>query len=175
MSYDNDNMPLDADPQEVAASKRREPMLYRGVRHGARSEENGRFVSTELYDWDVLSLLIRKSVALDSGCWEWSGYKNKNGYGATVLKGKKLLAHRVSYTYLRGPIPTGLVLDHLCRNHACVNPDHLEPVTHAENMRRWSTSITKCTNGHEYTDSNTYIDPSGGKRCRECNRLRAMR
>src|SRR5260221_14462809 len=72
-----------------------------------------------------------------SGCWEWQGYTNNHGYGQfRPTKGDRRFAHRFSYELFRAPIPTGLVIDHLCRNPRCVNPDHLEPVTERENMLR---------------------------------------
>ncbi len=70
------------------------------------------------------------------GCWHWTGYKNAAGYGQFKQKGKMKPAHRVSYEILRKKIPRGLVIDHLCRNTSCVNPDHLEPVTNRENTAR---------------------------------------
>ena len=86
-------------------------------------------------------------------------------------------AHRCSYEFLKGEIPNGLVIDHLCRVRNCINPDHLEPVTPLENMMRGNnqtvTNKTKtvCKNGHEFTPENTYTNPYSGKRkCRTCNR-----
>lgn len=75
-------------------------------------------------------------VDAETGCWLWLGVKRKHGYGAKFLNGKLVQAHRYIYELHRGPIPDGLFLDHLCRNPSCVNPDHLEPVTNAENLRR---------------------------------------
>lgn len=75
-------------------------------------------------------------VEVTGFCWNWTGYRNRGGYGRYMHQKRMQLAHRVSYELLVGPVPDGLVIDHLCRNPSCVNPDHLEPVTNAENIRR---------------------------------------
>ena len=71
-------------------------------------------------------------------CWRWTGTRDRSGYGQMKYQGRRPGAHRVSYELFVGPVPEGLELDHLCRSPECVRPDHLEPVTHAENMRRQS-------------------------------------
>ncbi len=106
----------------------------------------------------------------DDGCWEWTGTRQTNGYGAFGVDGQTLRAHRWAYEHFVGPIPVGLQIDHLCRNRACVNPDHLEPVTSGENTRR--AMRTHCVNGHEFTPDNTYVPADGKRYCRECRRRR---
>lgn len=104
------------------------------------------------------------------GCWEWTGAMHHNGYGACAKAFGTNRAHRVSYQLLIGPIPEGLVIDHLCRVRNCVNPQHMEPVTDRENRKRGNDAITHCPQGHEYTPDNTYIKPATGTRsCRRCN------
>lgn len=75
----------------------------------------------------------------EDGCWEWTGAKTAAGYGQFTRR--KEYAHRHAYEDLVGPIPEGLVIDHLCRNPSCVNPDHLEPVTQRENIRRGTSPL----------------------------------
>ena len=101
-----------------------------------------------------------------SGCWEWRGYKNSKGYGMfhPYQRRGNVFAHRWAYEKYVGVVPDGLVLDHLCENKSCANPEHLEPVTNAENLRRGGVgqknaehhkSRTHCRNGHEYTEETT--------------------
>lgn len=71
-----------------------------------------------------------------TGCWEWTAYISELGYGQFKAFGAMVRAHRFAYELLIGPIPEGLEIDHLCQNRGCVNPDHLEPVSHIENVRR---------------------------------------
>ena len=116
----------------------------------------------------------------ESGCWLWTSSRRTNGYGEMAAWGKNRLAHRVMYELLIGPIPDGLVLDHLCRTPACVNPDHLEAVTERENILRGSGAAaanarkTHCIHGHEFTEENTkrFRMPNGrlGRACRTCIR-----
>lgn len=107
-------------------------------------------------------------------CWIWTGAMYRKGYGAFMYrKGVVNMAHRWSYEHFVGPIPEGLHIDHLCRVRCCVNPAHLEPVTHFENHQRGTfATATHCRNGHEYTPDNIYIRPSRPthRACRACQR-----
>ena len=121
-------------------------------------------------------------VRMTHTCWVWTGATTRRrGYGRIrVGGGEKMLAHRLAYEWFVGPIPEGLVLDHLCRNPRCCNPQHLEAVDHRENCLRgtspWAQNARKthCANGHEFTPENTRIS-RGARDCRACKRERAAR
>ncbi len=185
-------------------------------------------------DDPLTHLLENVTKDISTGCWNWTASRNRYGYGTVSLKaiGGHKLVHVAMHELMVGPVPEGLELDHLCRNRSCCNPDHLEPVTHAENMRRgapyWAErtrsecqrghalagtnvrtypngkrycvtcrlerqrirraearskspgpgsgsylkSRTHCPQGHAYDDRNTYVDKTGSRQCRECNRTR---
>lgn len=116
--------------------------------------------------------LMAKTDRTPGGCWLWTARINNRGYGEYSLSGQRKLAHRASYELLVGPIPDGHELDHLCRTPRCVNPAHLEPVTHLENMGRSVTATkTHCKNGHEFDAENTRLDRNGHRRCRACRTI----
>jgi hypothetical protein len=127
-------------------------------------------------------------------CWVWTAAKAGSGYGVFYLDGRQRGAHQVAYILFREPIPDGMEPDHLCHpadgsctldkkcpHRLCVNPDHLELVTHRENVRRGTSlfaknmAVTHCPKGHEYTPENTRIriGRSGheNRSCKECNLL----
>lgn len=125
------------------------------------------------------------------GCWIWTGRLDRDGYGRcrlTILGQKRETgAHRAAWLSLVGPLPEGSVIDHLCRNRACINPAHLEPVTTGENTRRSglvgrtagsvNRSKTHCIRGHEFTPENTHLATSqtNGYTRRVCIKCRRRR
>lgn len=124
---------------------------------------------------------LMKKVSLSSavsGCWIWTGYVNKAGYGMYGVNYKRQMAHRISYELFVGPIPKYLELDHLCRVRNCINPLHLEAVTCRENLRRSPICMstirankTHCLNGHAFDEANTYKH-NGHRWCRKCHLMR---
>ena len=115
----------------------------------------------------------------NSGCWLWGGATDHEGYGTFRVKTRTVRAHRVAYEIFTGPIPGDLVIDHLCRVRCCVNPDHLEPVTFLENIRRGSRILngptTQCKRGHPIDHKNLYVDPRGKRDCRKCRNEATIR
>lgn len=141
-------------------------------------------IAIETLTPDVIRRFESKTYRSENGCLEWLGAKDKLGYGRFKLNGRMLLSHRVSMTVRNGLLPDGLVVDHVCRNPSCVDPDHLELVTQAENTARGMSPTAAavrsvlhenmCVNGH---DQSIYlaIRKSGHHRCRECERLNSAR
>ena len=101
-----------------------------------------------------------------SGCFLWLAYLNPAGYGKFKGAGREQVAHRFAYIRAKGPIPAGLEIDHLCNNRGCVNSDHLEAVTHTENMRRSGARQTHCKRGHERTAGSIDWNSSSCKVCK---------
>lgn len=128
---------------------------------------------------------IRTRVKIVNGCWNWPT-RRATGYGSVYLGGGRnnqisVMAHRLSFQLAKGPIPDGLVIDHLCRNPSCVNPDHLEPVTERVNLLRGNGAAArcaardKCVNGHVFPlYQPPYCAARGWRRCRKCHAEREM-
>ncbi|MCX4605500.1 HNH endonuclease [Streptomyces anulatus] len=116
---------------------------------------------------------LQRYVVNEQGCWVWAGALYPNGYGkmSREIHGTRL-AHRAMYVEHRSCIPDGLELDHLCRNRACVNPSHLDPVVRSVNIQRGYDARQKgrCKSGHDLTVEDAYyVEPSSGHRqCRQC-------
>lgn len=129
----------------------------------------------------ILGLVICEPTTMATGCWEWSN-RDKDGYGIIKIKGKNIRVHRVIYEHFVGPIPDDLQPDHLCRNRACSNFEHLEIVTARENTLRSNcvsainARKTHCIKGHPLSGDNLYVYDEGRKRqCRQCSRERYRR
>ncbi len=133
----------------------------------------------------VLERFLRKVEVQPLGgigarpCWIWLGARGGHGYGRFKIDGRMVQAHRFSYRMWIGLIPKGLEIDHLCRNPPCVNPDHIEAVSHKENVRRgraganWAAK-THCPKGHPLSGDNLYVDPRGKRCCRLCRRAQNL-
>src|SRR5258708_32256018 len=122
-----------------------------------------------------LRLLAHRAIDVATGCWCWNGRLDCYGYGQIKLHRRNWLVHRIAYEQWRGPIPGGLTLDHLCRNRACFNLEHMEVVTPRTNTLRGiglaalNARKTHCVHGHTFTSSNTYwVQRSNGRLARYC-------
>ena len=119
--------------------------------------------------------LKNKSTTNEKGCFLIHTSLDKDGYHIASYRGKAVKGYRKAFIIKNGPIPKGLVLNHLCRNRKCWNPNHLEIVTTKENIQKGishNANKTHCPQGHEYTPENTYIEPKGGNRhCKICQKL----
>lgn len=126
---------------------------------------------------------FEKVAVRSNGCHEWIGSKSPQGYGwFAVGRPSPALAHRVAYEAAHHPIPAGMVIDHLCRNRACVNPAHLECVTMGENTRRGilhdiqrakAKQKTHCKRGHPLFGANLRVSSSGHRMCEACQKMMA--
>lgn len=126
----------------------------------------------ELADTPLQRLRRAAVVGEPDQCWP-ANECDRGGYGRVRWRNKTYRAHRFAYEIMVGPIPDGFELDHLCGNRRCVNPAHLEPVTHQENVRRGASPAARiarggrCSRGHEYTPENTHIR-GNSRECRTC-------
>lgn len=139
----------------------------------------------------MLDDFLQSRIEKTDSCWNWIGTLTYDGYGKFMRNGKQFRAHRAVYRLLRGDIPEGLCLDHLCRNRRCVNPEHLEAVSFSENVRRGlpfraelpipdlqsdnrkRRDRSLCNRSHEFSLINTGWTKQGRRYCKKCQNLRA--
>lgn len=162
----------------------------RGERNRLPVDSHGGIPSALQQNGSACIYMLGRIRLATNGCWHWHGPLNPDGYGmwrGAMYRGQ--LAHRAVYGKLVGPVIAGLELDHLCHNvdldcvggaicahRRCVNPEHLEPVTHAVNSVRGQGFAAKnlrkthCKRGHEFTEANTRSLRGGNRRCRQCER-----
>ncbi len=122
-----------------------------------------------------------KRAVTSPDCWQWAGTISDKGYGilslASELHPRRCRAARFAYSYFIGPIPEGMVIDHLCRNRGCVNPFHLEAISNKENIMRGicpssiNAKKTQCYRGHPYSPQTLKVFRDGFRRCFECIKL----
>ena len=123
---------------------------------------------------------LMEKVDKTTSCWNWTASLDRFGYGQFRYGKTMARAHRISYFIHKKELPSNIFLDHTCRNKKCVNPDHLEPVTNYENLKRGNHNMNKqvCKRGHpiDIGNPNTYIQPSNKQRsCRMCNKERKQK
>lgn len=130
--------------------------------------------------WDKVTI-SNTHFYKETPCWEWTGYIQPDGYGR-FWYGISQLVHRLSYEDIKGKIPEGLQINHMCRNRCCVNAEqHLEVLTQQENIKIGLSGFkrgiqqrlkTHCKQGHKFSKENTYIRSTGARTCKTCSRIR---
>lgn len=129
----------------------------------------------------LIERIMRHVQKTDIGCWLWQGSVINSGYGKTGTggrQGKDILVHVAMYELHHGPVPTGMDVDHDCRNRLCCNPEHLKPLTRLRNLERGRhpNMVTRrtgiCKRGHQIDGENALVGCDGRKRCRACTNMR---
>src|SRR6516225_3308626 len=122
---------------------------------------------------NTIESILERCIHQDDGCHRWIGSHDPNGYANCSWDSRSMKVCTILYQFFIGAIPPDKELDHLCRNKWCVNPEHLEAVSHKENTRRHYGRVDGfCIHGHSLVEDNIYKDPNGGRvRCRKCREI----
>jgi len=132
---------------------------------------------TDIIQRAKIATRLLSHVTRKGNCLIWNGHINKKGYGMMSLNHQAFLVHRISYELFKGSIPKGLTVDHLCKNKACQNVDHMEAISNKDNILRGNNTAarnsrkTHCIRGHEFTPENIYKQHGNMRMCRECTRI----
>lgn len=126
----------------------------------------------------ILERIAASTIMLPNNCHGWTASRAGHGYPYISFNGKRQLVHRITHEQMFGPIPEGKEAHHECENKGCINPLHIRPVSHSENIKlsnpwksSWLRKKTHCPEGHEYNQSNTYLW-RGYRHCRSCRKTR---
>lgn len=125
---------------------------------------------------DKIVNYLNRTIKTEKGCWVWQGAKSPDRHARVNINSQAYYLHRVIFKAVGNRLDKSLELDHLCREPSCVNPKHLEQVTHRVNSERGEAGThlknkTHCPQGHPYSGDNLYVFPSGGRSCRTCTRV----
>lgn len=130
---------------------------------------------------DVLQRRLNEKSRREGECLVFYTTVQPNGYGQMWNGRRPEQAHRIAYRIAYGDIPRDTEIDHKCRNRACINPEHLQAITHKQNMHLSETVMglnhrkTHCIRGHELKGDNLRLEPDGRRQCRACDRVRYLR
>lgn len=148
-----------------------------GAKPSFGKKKGPKFSDPEAYA-HALAKMIKRVKVDANGCWLWQGFIAPNGYGMTGFRTTGARAHRLMYTIVKGPPPTGHDICHTCDVRHCINPQHLWAGTRKQNVedmtakrRHYNTLKTHCARGHEYTPENTW-HYQGTRRCRQCEAMK---
>ena len=145
------------------------------LKRGNTGNNFGKIRGYKRYENVEDKLYSKINIIEDTKCWEFNGNPDKDGYGFIAFNYNVYRIHRFSYLLFQGQIPDNYVIDHICGNRLCCNPEHLRAITQQENTKIGKTGLNNhqslkeyCPKGHKYTPENTYLNPKGSRECMIC-------